>query len=127
MMCALWFLFVVFMIGPLYWSMTKIDDDIMSAAATLGADPMRVFFSVVVPMTKPGLMAGSLFVVVLGMGEFFTERAIGGAQHPMLAGFVLNQFDVFQWATASAVAVLLTGLTVATVSLMLRVFDLRRI
>ena len=45
-------------------------------------------------MTKPGLMAGSLFVVVLGMGEFFTERVIGGAQNPMLAGLIIRQIDI---------------------------------
>ena len=86
MMVALWFLFIVFMIGPIYFSMQRIDEDIMSAAAVYGAGPWRTFFQVVVPLTLPGLMAGSLFVVVLGLAEFFTERAIGGAQSPMLAG-----------------------------------------
>ena len=72
-------------------------------------------------------MAGSLFVVVLGLGEFFTERVIGGAQHPMLAGLVLRQIDIFQWASASAIAVVLTILTLATVAIMLRLFDLRKV
>ena len=78
-------------------------------------------------MTKPGLMAGSLFVVVLGLGEFFTERVIGGAQHPMLAGLILRQIDIFQWASASAIAVALTVLTLITVFAMLRFFDLRTV
>jgi len=127
MMWALWFLYIVFMIGPLYHSMRRIDDDVMSAAAVLGATPLRTFFHVVVPLTRPGLMAGALFVVVLGMGEFFTERVIGGAQHPMLAGLILRQIDIFQWASASAIAVALTILTLITVSAMLRFFDLRRV
>lgn len=127
MMWALWFLFIVFMIGPLYHSMTKIDEDIMSAAAILGANPVRTFFAVVLPMTKPGLMAGSLFVVVLGLGEFFTERVIGGAQNPMLAGLILREIDIFQWASASAISVVLIVLTLVTVSTMLRFFDLRKV
>ena len=127
MMWGLWFLFIVFMIGPVYYSMRQIDDDIMSAAAVLGAGPVRTFFLVVLPMTKPGLMAGSLFVVVLGMGEFFTERVIGGAQNPMLAGLIIRQIDIFQWASASAVAVVLTSLTLGTVAIMLRFFDLRKV
>jgi putative spermidine/putrescine transport system permease protein len=127
MMWALWFLYIVFMIGPLYHSMRRIDDDVMSAAAVFGANPIRTFFHVVVPLTRPGLMAGSLFVVVLGLGEFFTERVIGGAQNPMLAGLVLRQIDIFQWASASAIAVLLTIMTLITVSVMLRFFDLRRV
>jgi putative spermidine/putrescine transport system permease protein len=127
MMVALWFLYIVFMIGPIYHSMTKIEEDVMSAASVLGANPVRTFFSVVLPLTKPGLMAGSLFIVVLGLGEFFTERVIGGAQNPMLAGLVLRQVDIFQWASASAMAVLLTLMTLVTVSIMLRFFDLKKI
>ena len=127
MLWALWFLFIVFMIGPMYHSMRRIDQDVMSAAAVLGATPLRTFFHVVLPMTKPGLMAGALFVVVLGLGEFFTERVIGGAQNPMLAGLILRQIDIFQWAGASAIAVVLAILTLITVSVMLRFFDLRKI
>jgi putative spermidine/putrescine transport system permease protein len=127
MMWALWFLYIVFMIGPLYHSMRRIDEDVMSAAAVLGATPLRTFFHVVLPLTKPGLMAGALFVVVLGLGEFFTERVIGGAQNPMLAGLILRQIDIFQWASASAIAVALTILTLITVAALLRFFDLRRI
>ena len=127
MMVALWFLYIVFMIGPIYHSMTKIEEDVMSAASVLGANPLRTFVTVVLPLTKPGLMAGSLFIVVLGLGEFFTERVIGGAQNPMLAGLVLRQVDIFQWASASAMAVLLTLMTLVTVSIMLRFFDLKKI
>jgi len=127
MMWGLWSLYIVFMIGPLYHSMTKIDEDVMSAAAMLGATPVRTFFHIVLPLTRPGLMAGSLFVMVLGLGEFFTERVIGGAQNPMLAGLILRQIDIFQWASASAIAVTLTVLTLVTVSAMLRLFDLRNV
>jgi len=127
MMWGLWSLYIVFMIGPLYHSMTKIDEDVMSAAAMLGATPVRTFFHVVLPLTRPGLMAGSLFVMVLGLGEFFTERVIGGAQNPMLAGLILRQIDIFQWASASAIAVTLTVLTLVTLSAMLRLFDLRKV
>jgi len=127
MMWALWFLYIVFMIGPLYHSMRQIDEDVMSAAAVFGATPLRTFFHVVLPLTKPGLMAGALFVVVLGLGEFFTERVIGGAQNPMLAGLILRQIDIFQWAAASAIAVVLTTLTLLTVFAMLRFFDLRKV
>ena len=127
MMWGLWSLYIVFMIGPLYHSMTKIDEDVMSAAAMLGATPLRTFFHVVLPLTRPGMMAGSLFVMVLGLGEFFTERVIGGAQNPMLAGLILRQIDIFQWASASAIAVTLTVLTLVTVSAMLRLFDLRKV
>jgi putative spermidine/putrescine transport system permease protein len=85
MMLALWFLYIVFMIGPIFFSMTRIDESLLAAASTLGARPWKVFVRVILPLTKPGLLAGSLFVVILGFDEFFTERVIGGAEHPMLA------------------------------------------
>src|SRR2546426_3209366 len=94
MMWGLWSLYIVFMIGPLYHSMTKIDEDVMSAAAMLGATPVRTFFHIVLPLTRPGLMAGSLFAMVLGLGEFFTERVIGGGQKPLLAGVILPRIDI---------------------------------
>lgn len=127
MMVALWFLFIVFMVGPIYFSMQRIDEDVMSAAAVYGANPWKTFFQVVFPLTLPGLTAGSLFVVVLGFAEFFTERAIGGAQSPMLAGTIQRQIDVFQWAGAAAVAVALILITLVLVGIMLRFFDIRRI
>ena len=126
MMVALWFLFIVFMIGPIYFSMQRIDEDIMSAAAVYGANPWRTFAQVVFPLTLPGLTAGSLFVVVLGLAEVFTERAIGGAQSPMLAGTIQRQIDVFQFAGAAAVAVALIIITLIFVGIMLRFFDLRK-
>jgi putative spermidine/putrescine transport system permease protein len=127
MMVALWFLFIVFMVGPIYFSMQRIDEDIMSAAAVYGANPWKTFFQVVFPLTLPGLTAGSLFVVVLGFAEFFTERAIGGAQSPMLAGTIQRQIDVFQFAGAAAIAVVLILITLVLVGIMLRFFDIRRI
>jgi putative spermidine/putrescine transport system permease protein len=127
MIVALWFLYAVFIIGPLYWSMSQIDDDIMSAAAVLGAKPWRTFLEVVVPLSRPGLMAGALLTAVFGMGEFFTGQTIGGNKKPMLAQLILNQIYIFQWAAACAIAVLLTIITVLIVVAMLRFFDLRKV
>jgi putative spermidine/putrescine transport system permease protein len=127
MIFALWFLFIVFMIGPIYFSMSRIDEDIVSAAAVHGAPPWRIFVHVILPLTRPGLMAGGLFVVVLTMAEFFTERAIGGAQNPMLAGFILRQIDILNFAEGSAISVVLILMTLILVGVMLRFFDLRKI
>ncbi len=127
MMVALWFLFIVFMIGPIYFSMNRIEEDIVSAAAVFGANPWKTFFLVVVPLTLPGFMAGALFVVVLGLAEFFTERAIGGAQNPLLAGLIQREIDVIKWSSACAIAVTLIVMTLLVVSVMLRFFDIRRV
>jgi len=127
MIFALWFLFIVFMIGPIFFSMSRIDEDVIAAAAVHGARPWRTFVHVILPLTKPGLMAGALFVVVLTMAEFFTERAIGGAQNPMLAGFILRQVDILNFAEGSAISVVLILMTLVLVGVMMRFFDLRKI
>lgn len=127
MMLALWFLYVVFMIGPIFFSMTRIDESLIAAASTLGARPWKVLVRIILPLTKPGLLAGSLFVVVLGFSEFFTERAIGGAQHPMLAQLIQSQVYIFNFAKASAISMLLIVISLAVVSFMLRFIDIRKI
>ena len=55
------------------------------------------------------------------------QHIIGGAQNPMLAGLILRQIDIFQWAAASAIAVFLSIITLITVAIMLRFFDLRKV
>jgi putative spermidine/putrescine transport system permease protein len=127
MMLALWFLYVVFMIGPIFFSMTRIDESLIAAASTLGARPWKVFVRVILPLTKPGLLAGSLFVVILGFAEFFTERVIGGAQNPMMAQLIQSQVYIFNFAKASAISMLLIVITLAVVSVMLRFVDIRKI
>ena len=127
MMLSLWFLYVVFMIGPIYFSMTRIDESLIAAASTLGARPWKVLVRIILPLTKPGLLAGSLFVVLFGFAEFFTERAIGGAQQPMLAQLVQSQVYIFNFAKASAISMLLIVISLAVVSFMLRFIDIRKI
>jgi putative spermidine/putrescine transport system permease protein len=127
LLLALWFLYTVFVVGPLYWSMSRIDEDVISAAAVFGARPWKTFTNVVFPLSKPGLMAGALFTVIFTMGEFFTEETIGGGTDPTLAQLIINDIYVFQWSGACAIAVLLTAITVAIVTVMLRFFDIRKI
>jgi len=127
MIFALCFLFIVFMIGPLYFSMTRIESELLDASAMLGANTFQTFWQVIFPLTKPGLAAGSLFVVVVGLGEFFTEKIIGGAQRAMMAGLVMLQIYVFQWAKAAAVSVILVIITLIIVAFILRAYDIRKI
>ena len=115
MMWALWFLYIVFMIGPIYHSMQRIDEDVMSAAAVWGP-PRADLFSGRRAVNKPGLMAGALFVVVLGLAEFFTERVIGGAQNPMLAGLILSADRYFAVGVGRGNRGRLTVLTLITSS-----------
>jgi putative spermidine/putrescine transport system permease protein len=127
MMIALYFLYIVFMIGPIYFSMTRIDEDVMAASRVFGANSWRTFIHVVLPLSRPGIMAGSLFVVILGLADFVTERVVGGGQNPMIAGLIFREIDTFVWAKACAMAIVLVVVAVIAATALLRTFDITKV
>jgi putative spermidine/putrescine transport system permease protein len=114
------------MIAPVYFSILRIDRELLEAASDLRASPLRVFAEILWPLSLPGVVAGLLFVGIPVMGEFATPQVIGGLQHPMLGNSVMGAASMFQWPLASVYAVILTLLTLVLVALLLRVADLRR-
>jgi len=120
------YLWVVFMVGPIYFTLNSVDEDLIDAAKTLGARPWPIFREILLPLSLPGVGVGSLFVVILAMGEFATPDIIGGRQYPTLANGVMTELNAVHWPTASAMAVLLVVLTLVVVSLLLRVVDVRK-
>lgn len=116
----------VFMIGPIYFSMSKIQPMVIEAARDLGASKWRTFVRVVLPLSKPGLATGVLFVFVVMMGEFAIQRFIGGGKSAMLANVLLQNQGALQWPLASVVAVVIVVVTLPIAMLILRVANLRR-
>lgn len=116
----------VFMIGPIYFSMSKIQPMVIEAARDLGASRWRAFVRIILPLTRPGLATGVLFVFVVMMGEFAIQRFIGGGKSAMLANVLLQNQGALQWPLASVVAVVIVLVTLPVALLILRVADLRR-
>lgn len=114
-----------FLVLPLYSSMRKIDRDLMHAASNLGATPMHAFWHVYFPLSRSGMVAGSLIVFVLCLGFYVTPAVLGGGRVIMVAtqitAILENQFD---WGAASALGVVLLVLTLAVLFLATRVFKL---
>jgi putative spermidine/putrescine transport system permease protein len=119
-------MYSLFMIAPIYFSILRIDPELLEAAADLRASPLRVFAEILWPLSLPGVVAGLLFVGIPVMGEFATPQVIGGLRHPMLGNSVMGAASMFQWPLASVYAVILTLLMLLLVALLLRVADLRR-
>ena len=96
------------MILPLYTALMRVDYSLIEAASDLGAKPWRTFLSVLLPMTKSGIVAGSMLVFIPAVGEFVIPELLGGPDS-LLIGRVLWQefFNNRDWPVASAVAVVM--------------------
>jgi len=100
--------YLPFMILPLYTALMRVDYSLMEAAADLGAKPWKRFVTVLLPLTKNGVIAGSMLVFIPAVGEFVIPELLGGPDS-LLIGRVLWQefFNNRDWPVASAVAVVM--------------------
>ncbi|MBI2921611.1 MAG: ABC transporter permease [Planctomycetes bacterium] len=102
--------YLPFMVLPLYASLEKQDPALLDAAADLGASPWQAFRRVTLPLSRPGIAAGSLLVFVPVLGEFVVPRLLGGGKVPMLGTLIEDQFLGKvrpNWPFGAALAVLL--------------------
>ena len=114
--------YLPFMILPLYANMEKLDHTIHEAAADLGARPFTTFFTVTLPLTTPGIMAGSLLVFIPATGEFVIPDLLGGGNVLMIGRVLYNEFNAnHDWPVASAVAIVLLLVLVIPMMLYQRV------
>ena len=97
-----------FMILPLYASIEKLDNTLIEAAHDLGAKKLRVFFKIIVPLTMPGIISGSLLVFLPAMTLFYIPVLLGGAKSMLLGNLIENQFlQLTNWPVGSASSTLL--------------------
>ena len=99
------------MILPLYAVMIRLDDDLLDAAADLGASRADVFRTIVLPLTMPGIIAGSLLVFIPAVGEFVIPALLGGPEQVMIGKVLWTEFFRNRdWPVASAIAILLLAI-----------------
>jgi putrescine transport system permease protein len=102
--------YLPFMILPLYGSLSALDESLIEAAADLGARPSCVFLGVVLPLTLPGIAAGSLLVLIPVIGEFVIPDLLGGPDTLMIGKVLWEEFfNNRDWPAAAAVAVVLVA------------------
>ena len=119
-------LFTLFMIVPIFNSMMRIDHDLIEAARDAGSSGWQILTNVIIPLSKPGIMIGSLFVVTLVMGDFLTVRFMSGGQSASVGRVISNEIGLLQYPAASANAVLLLIVVLMMISIMLRLVDIRK-
>jgi putrescine transport system permease protein len=102
--------YLPFMILPLYGSLSALDASLIEAAADLGARLPQVFLRVILPLTVPGIAAGSLLVFIPAVGEFVIPDLLGGPDTLMIGKVLWDEFfSNRDWPVASAVAVVLVA------------------
>jgi len=98
--------YLPFMILPLYSTLAKLDLRLLEAASDLGATPWKAFWLITVPLSKAGIIAGSMLVFIPCVGEYVTPELLGGPQTLMIGRVLWDEFfSNNDWPMASAVAV----------------------
>ena len=117
-----------FMVLPLYATMQKIPHDLLQAGASLGAGPALVFWKVFLPLSLPGVLAGSTLVFVLTLGFYITPELLGGGRTIMVSMLVSRNVELYdQWGAASAVGVVVLAAVGAIFFVVSRIIPLDRV
>ena len=119
-------LYTLFMVVPIFNTMMRIDKSLIEAARDAGATSTQILLNVIIPLCKPGLMIGSIFVVALVMGDFITVRFMSGSQIANMGRLISNDISLLQYPSACATAVVLLATVVIMISIMLRFVDIRK-
>ena len=105
--------YLPFMVLPLYASLERLDRAVLEAAADLGATPAERLYKVTLPLTKGGMLSGSVLVFVPAVGEFLVPELLGGAKTMLVGKFIALKFiGLRHWPLGSAYALVLVALIV---------------
>ncbi|MBE5213089.1 putrescine ABC transporter permease PotH [Pectobacterium sp. A535-S3-A17] len=100
--------YLPFMVLPIYTALMRLDYSLVEASLDLGARPLKTFFSVIVPLTKGGIIAGSMLVFIPAVGEYVIPELLGGPDSIMIGRILWQEFfNNRDWPVASAVAVVM--------------------
>lgn len=103
--------YLPFMILPLYAALEQLDMSLLEAAQDLGASPRRAFWHVTVPLSLPGILAGSMLVFIPTVGAFLTPDLLGGGKVSYIGNVIERQFKTARdWPFGSALSFMLMGI-----------------
>ncbi len=113
-----------YMIFPIYTSISKIPKNMLEAAADLGANPLRRFIKIILPMSVPGMISGITMVFVPGVTTFVVSKLLGGGKVPMIGDIIEQQFGVLSnWHLGSAISIAVMVIIVICMWLVNRTSD----
>ena len=121
MLVGMTYVYLPFMVLPLYATLVKLDMRLLEAAYDLGASPFKAFWLVTVPLSRAGIIAGFMLVFIPAVGEFVIPSLLGGPENIMVGRVVWDEmFTSNNWPRASALAVSMIALIVVPLALYYR-------
>lgn len=119
-------LYTLFMVVPIFNSMMKIDRSLIEAAVDAGASGWQVLRQIIIPLCKPGIVIGSIFVITLVMGDFVTVQTMSGGQSASVGVAMNNKRALLQYPAAAADAIVLLVVVLLIVAILMRVVNVRK-
>ena len=119
-------LYTLFIVVPIFNTLMRIDRSLIEAARDAGASNLQILWNVIIPLAKPGMAIGTIFVVTLVMADFSTVQVMSGGQSASVALMMKNQMSLMQYPAAAANATVLLGVVLLMVAGILRVVDIRK-
>lgn len=117
MVITLTYIFIPFMVMPIYAALEKIPGNLGEASADLGMGPVQTFFRVTVPLSMPGVVAGFTMTFCLSFGDFIAPFLVGGPDGLMVANVIASQFGAaLNWPLGSALAVVMLVIVLLIIS-----------
>ena len=119
-------LYTLFMIVPIFNAMMRIDRALLEAAGDSGATEWQTLWHVIVPLCKPGIVIGSIFVIAAVMGDFVTVNILGGGQIASVGKAIVTELSYLQFPPAAANAMVLLMAVLLMIVLLTRLVDIRK-
>jgi putative spermidine/putrescine transport system permease protein len=119
-------LYTMFMIVPIFNSMMRIDRSLIEAANDSGASAWQTLWNVIVPLSRTGIIIGSIFVITIVMGDFVTIGVMGGQQIASVGKIIQVQTSYLQFPLAAANAVILLSIVLMIIWVLTRMVDIRK-
>ena len=116
----------LFMITPIFNTMMRIDRALIEAARDQGAGGWQILSNVIIPLSKPGIMIGTIFVLALVMGDFVTVRFMSGSQRSNVGRLISNDVGLLQYPSAAATSVVLLCTVLIVIGLLMRFVNIRK-
>jgi putative spermidine/putrescine transport system permease protein len=119
-------LYVVLAVGPIFFSLAKIDRTLLEAARDMGATPFQIFREIIAPLSLPGVAIGMIFIFVMLMGEFATAVVVYGGKTSTTGTVILNYYGIANYPFAAVNAIMLMMAMMIGVYIILRLVDIRK-
>jgi spermidine/putrescine transport system permease protein len=120
------YIYLPYTLVPIYAAIEKLDNAVLEAAENLGAGAIRRLFRVILPLIKPGLVAGCIITFIPALGEYLVPNLLGGLQGVMYGNLIATAFQSFNWPLGAALSVVLLLAILGSLLLLSRLADVNR-